>query len=179
MGIEVIIFGGVEGVVHVARMPDEAEVEHGGEVFAHFVEPGQALALGIGGGGMLKVGEVLFEALGQHAHIGAGVGERFKSHMFILNTGYEGLPHIIIEAMQLKLPVVATNRGGNTEVIEDGVNGLLIEYNDKEKIKEAVIELSKNKDKKNKLIENGAVMARRFNREQMIAGVIKVLDQIN
>ncbi len=101
------------------------------------------------------------------------------SDMFILNTGYEGLPHIIIEAMQLKLPVVATNRGGNTEVIEDGVNGLLIEYNDKEKIKEAVIELSKNKDKKNKLIENGAVVARRFNREQMIAGVIKVLDQIN
>jgi len=42
----------------------------------------------------------------------------------------EGLPFVLLEAMSCAKPVIATCIGGNTSVIRDGENGLLIEPND-------------------------------------------------
>lgn len=60
------------------------------------------------------------------------------SDLFVLNTAYEGLPHIIIEAMKLGCPVAISNVCGNPEVVTDGSNGALFEYNNKEDIKKAI-----------------------------------------
>lgn len=46
--------------------------------------------------------------------------------VFVLNSDYEGLSHVLIEAMMLGVPIVATSAGGNGELIEDGTTGLLI-----------------------------------------------------
>jgi glycosyltransferase involved in cell wall biosynthesis len=45
---------------------------------------------------------------------------------FVLNSTHEGLPHAILEAMALGLPVIATAVGGTPEVVRDGETGLLI-----------------------------------------------------
>lgn len=37
---------------------------------------------------------------------------------------------VVIEAMEFEIPVVATNHGGPTEIIKDGVNGFLVDYHD-------------------------------------------------
>lgn len=63
------------------------------------------------------------------------------SDLFILNTSYEGLSHALLEAMQAGTPIIASDIGGNREVIEDGVNGRLIRYNDENDIYEAAIAL--------------------------------------
>ncbi len=39
----------------------------------------------------------------------------------------EGLSNAILEAMAYELPIVGTRVGGNSEIIDDGVNGLLVE----------------------------------------------------
>lgn len=46
--------------------------------------------------------------------------------VFVLNSTYEGLSHVLVEAMALGTPVVATNVGGNPELIENEVSGLLV-----------------------------------------------------
>ena len=57
----------------------------------------------------------------------------------------EGLPVNIMEAMYVGLPVVASNCRGNRDLIEDGVNGFLIELNDSERFEKCVEKIYKEK----------------------------------
>lgn len=61
----------------------------------------------------------------------AGVAAEIrKARVFVLNSSYEGLPHIVLEAQAAGRPVVATAAGGTPEAIEDGVTGLLAPVGD-------------------------------------------------
>ncbi|MGE0315483.1 MAG: glycosyltransferase family 4 protein [Lautropia sp.] len=50
--------------------------------------------------------------------------------IFVLSSRYEGMPLSIIEAMRSGLPVIATRVGGVAELVDDGVNGLLVDAGD-------------------------------------------------
>ncbi|MFH0892330.1 MAG: glycosyltransferase family 4 protein [Candidatus Falkowbacteria bacterium] len=95
--------------------------------------------------------------------------------IFVLNTGYEGLPHITIEAMQSGLPVITTRSGGNPEVIKDGDTGVLADYNDRAGIKKAILKLYEERSYAQKLSLRAKEDIRdRFGRERMIAGVLEI-----
>ena len=49
-----------------------------------------------------------------------------KSNVFVLLSDYEGLPLSILEAMQVGLPIIATDVGGVKEAVIDSDNGFLI-----------------------------------------------------
>lgn len=49
-----------------------------------------------------------------------------RSDILVLPSFAEGVPVVLMEAMASGLPVVATNVGGVSELVEDGVNGYLV-----------------------------------------------------
>lgn len=59
----------------------------------------------------------------------------------LLSPGGEGISNVILEYMAMKLPVVATDLGGNREVVENGVTGLLVSDHRPEVVSEAICEL--------------------------------------
>ena len=50
--------------------------------------------------------------------------------IFINTTNFDNLPVSIVEAMALGFPIVSTNTGGLPYLIEDGVDGVLVDKND-------------------------------------------------
>ena len=56
----------------------------------------------------------------------------------VLYSAYEGLSHTLLEALELGTPVIASRCGGNGEVVNDGVNGLLVPHPDREALAAAL-----------------------------------------
>ena len=66
----------------------------------------------------------------------------------------EPFGRVIIEAMALDKPVIATDMGGPKEIIQNGINEILILPNDPFKLAEVIVELLKNKEKMSYISEN-------------------------
>lgn len=78
-----------------------------------------------------------------------------QSDVFVLNSTYEGLPHVILEAMACKIPVVCNNIGGCSEVVQHGVTGILLEQDSKgQTLGMALDQLVQDKAMRLKLAEN-------------------------
>ncbi|MGD0173086.1 MAG: glycosyltransferase family 4 protein [Anaerolineales bacterium] len=60
------------------------------------------------------------------------------SDLFVLNSDYEGLPHVVLEAYAAGVPVVATSVGGTDEVMENGNNGFVVPPRQMDRMAEAV-----------------------------------------
>lgn len=54
--------------------------------------------------------------------------------IFVLTSLSEGMPSVILEAMGCGLPIVASDVGGNNEIVHEGENGYLISGDDTEAI---------------------------------------------
>ena len=63
------------------------------------------------------------------------------SQIVALCSAYEGLSHVLLEAMEAGKPIIASRAGGNVELIRDGENGLLVPYGDADALAHALIEL--------------------------------------
>lgn len=65
-----------------------------------------------------------------------------KSSAFVLSSRSEGMPNALMEAMAVGVPCVATRCDmGPEELIEDGVNGLLVPVEDPDAISQAVLKI--------------------------------------
>ena len=64
--------------------------------------------------------------------------------VFVLNSSYEGFPHVIIEAMTLGTPIVATDARFHRTLLEHGKTGVLIPLGDDDALEQALLEIRSN-----------------------------------
>lgn len=67
----------------------------------------------------------------------------------------EGLAGALRESLAMGVPVVATNVGGNPELVKDGINGFLVPPAEPDAIAVAIIKLLKDRDLKEKMGKAG------------------------
>jgi len=77
-----------------------------------------------------------------------------QSSVFVHPTYHEGFSLALVEASMMKLPIIATNVGGNPEIIIDRQTGLLVPAKDVEALTTAMNELRENVDLRLLLGEN-------------------------
>ncbi|HLY59167.1 MAG TPA: glycosyltransferase family 4 protein [Terriglobia bacterium] len=73
--------------------------------------------------------------------------EPFYQSMDVLavpSVGTEGLPVVVLEAMQRGIPVIATNTGGISEIVQNEMNGLTVPSGDSEELAKALVRLQSN-----------------------------------
>jgi glycosyltransferase involved in cell wall biosynthesis len=85
---------------------------------------------------------------------------------------------VILEAMALSRPVVASNVGGIPEMIEDGVTGLLVPPHDPDALAAAIVRLLKDHSLADMLGRAGHDMVHdRFCIELMVESIAAIYDQ--
>ena len=64
-----------------------------------------------------------------------------SADLFVLNSEYEGLSHLLLETVALGTPVIATDAGGNTEVLEGIASARLVPVQDPGALREAIVSM--------------------------------------
>jgi glycosyltransferase involved in cell wall biosynthesis len=99
--------------------------------------------------------------------------------VFVLNSKYEGLPHIVLEAMALGLPVVATRVGGTPEVVQDGVNGLLVPAGSAVELQESLKRVLKDDTLRTEIIAQGyETVSTKFSPQTMVNQTENALSEL-
>lgn len=99
--------------------------------------------------------------------------------IFVLPSLGEGISNTILEAMASGLPIVATDVGGNPELVEPNINGILIPVGDSDKLADSIEALVQDPEKRQSF---GAASSRKVsekhNWERTVESYMQVYDQL-
>lgn len=116
--------------------------------FAHVAsEITDTILIIVGDGSQRPAMEELAESLGQKERVrflssGQDVSRLMKAaDGYVMSSAWEGMPLVLLEAGATGLPIVATDVGGNREVVQDGETGFLVPSKNPEALSHAMIRL--------------------------------------
>ena len=94
----------------------------------------------------------------------------YCSALFVLSSDFEGMPNALLEAMSLGLPVVSTDAsgGGPKDVIDSGVNGILVPVGSVEDLASAIIRIISDSDYSKQLATNAHKIVETMSPEAII-----------
>lgn len=83
--------------------------------------------------------------------------------LFVLASRSEGFGIVLLEAMAMAKPVIATRVGGIPEAVHDQVTGLLVPSQDSRALASNILKLAEDPQRRRKMGEEGLVRAKLFN----------------
>jgi glycosyltransferase involved in cell wall biosynthesis len=125
----------------------------------------------VGDGPMRRSLEMLANELGV-SDVVTFVGFKTNAHAYLAGFDYfcmsskeEGLGTSLIDAMLLKVPIVATNAGGIPELIEHEQTGFLVEARNPRALADGLVAAFSNPDLSRTLVERAHIKAQQFTAE--------------
>ncbi|HUC90002.1 MAG TPA: glycosyltransferase [Patescibacteria group bacterium] len=98
--------------------------------------------------------------------------------IFVLPSELEGMPLVLLEAMAMGLPIVATDVTGTRDVVEDDENGFLVPYGDTEKFRAALLKTGSDKKLYEKLSRKSRIMADKYSWDKVALQFEKLYEKI-
>lgn len=101
-----------------------------------------------------------------------------KADLFVLSSRYEGLPNVLIEAIGVGTPVIATDcPSGPREILLDGEAGTLVPVGHEQALAEAIVEALENPKETAEKLSTARENLDRFTPERAAAEYLSLLDR--
>ena len=94
--------------------------------------------------------------------------------LFLFPSRHEGLGSILLDVMQLDVPVIATDVGGIPDIISNEQNGLLIPPADVKAIEKSIIDLYTHPEKRAQLADHAKETVKKYSPESMASQYKKI-----
>lgn len=163
-----MVWKGVDGILRaVQQCPGDVELLVAGD--GDMEQPWKALARELG-----IEHRVRFLGNVPHAHIPLWIR---AADVFVLNSRYEGLSHTLLEVKALGTPIIASRVCGNPEVVEHGVDGLLVDPRDPAELARSIRAMLDDPTLAERYVAEGLARCERFSREATFAEVEAALQR--
>lgn len=100
------------------------------------------------------------------------------AQVLVVPSAYEGLPMVIMEAFQTGLPAVATDVGGNSEIIEDGINGFLVPVDEPDVLAKRCVSILSDSALRARMSATALETASGFNSAEQILAYIDIYNRL-
>jgi len=101
-----------------------------------------------------------------------------SADIFVLPSEFESFSYTLLEAMASGLPCIATDVGGNRDLIEPDCTGLLVPRGNPQRLADAMIRLAGDPEMRISMGREGAVRSREYTLERMIDGTRSVYHEV-
>ena len=161
-----MVWKGVDGIMRaIADLPDDVHLLVAGDGDMEDAWKRLAAELGV---------ESRVKFLGNVPHAEIPYFVR-AAEVFVLNSRYEGLSHTLLEVQALGTPIVASRVCGNPEVVEDEVNGLLVDPLDPHDLAQAIRRMLAEPELAGRFRDAGLERAPHFSRTRTFSEVERTL----
>ena len=99
--------------------------------------------------------------------------------IYVMTSRYEGLPLVLLEAQQYNLPIVSFRcPTGPNEIVEDGVNGYLIDCYDTDKMSERLLKLMEDSNLRTSFANHAKDNMDKFDKDKIIQQWIDLIEEM-
>ena len=101
-----------------------------------------------------------------------------RADLFLLTSKYEGFGNVLIEAMACGVPVVATASPGTRDIVNNNVNGILVDAHTPQAIASAVASVLQSPDRRRAMSAAARASADRFGVAEIVAKYDALMEQL-
>ncbi len=100
-----------------------------------------------------------------------------EADLYVMSSLHEGFGIVLQEAMQVGLPIVATNNGGQVDLVKEGANGLLVDPMKPVQLAKAILKMYNNTELRKKFSKYNLSFVKKFDLKSIAENYIRLAEK--